>query len=240
MSKVKQVQYFFNKKESNGVTELVISGAIGESGWWGDATSADDVRKALEGVSGDIRILLNSSGGDVFQGIEIYNFLRSLENRVTVKVTALAASAASIIAMGADEVIMETGSSMMIHEASTFAYGNKNDIRKTLNALETIDNSIIDIYFNKTGIDREKLINYVNSETWFTADEAVDLGFANKVDSSSDDVASISVSDEIISKLINSSEFASLVAKNIKFKNVYSNDDSNDSKSADSSGFFIF
>ena len=117
-------------KFTNNATEdehvMVISGAIGESGWFYDATSAGDVRNALSGVTAStIRIKLNSGGGDAMDGIEIMNYLKDLDAHVIVEVTALAASAASIIAMGADEVIMRDGATLMIHEDSTFSYGTK-------------------------------------------------------------------------------------------------------------------
>ena len=99
----------------------------------------------------------------------------------TVEVTGLAASAATFIIAGADEVIMNVGTSLMIHEASTFAWGNKQDIQKTLNALETIDDSILAIYSDKTGQSADQLREWMNEEKWFTADEAVEFGFANSV-----------------------------------------------------------
>lgn len=105
------------------------------------------MRKALENVEAKtIRIKLNSSGGNAFDGLEIYNYLKDLDAHVIVEVTALAASAASIIAMGADEVIMRTGSTMMIHNASTITYGNKDEMLKVHEYLAKIDTSIIDVY----------------------------------------------------------------------------------------------
>ena len=163
---------------------MTISGAIGQGGWFYDATSAEDVRNALKDVKAStIRIKLNSGGGDVFDGVEIMTFLKDLDAHVIVEVTALAASAASIIAMGADEIVMRTGSLMMIHEASTFTYGTKTDIQKTMNALEAIDESIIDIYVQKTGLSREEIRDMVVAETWLTAEEALEKGFANSVES---------------------------------------------------------
>jgi ATP-dependent Clp protease, protease subunit len=162
---------------------LTISGAIGQSGWFYDATSAEDVRNALSKVKAStIRIKLSSGGGDAFEGIEIYNYLKDLKAHIVVEVTAIAASAASIIAMGADEVIMRTGSTMMIHEASTFAYGTKADIQKTMNALEAIDQSIVDIYTQRTGLSSEEIENMIAAETWLTADEALEKGFATSIE----------------------------------------------------------
>lgn len=182
-NKIQSIPYKFFNQTNGDEHEMVISGAIGKSGWFYTATSAEDVRNALKGVEAStVRIKLNSGGGDADQGIEIYNFLKDLDKYVIVEVTSLAASAASIVAMGADEVIMRTGSRMMIHEAATFAWGTKQDIRKTLNALETYDESIISIYQQKTGKSREEIAKLIEAETWMTAEQAVEKGFADKVE----------------------------------------------------------
>ncbi|HBA0673633.1 TPA: Clp protease ClpP, partial [Enterococcus faecium] len=146
-----------------------------------DVINAKDIRDSLDTVTDDIVIKLNSPGGDVFEGIEIYNYLKDHPSNITVEVTGLAASAATFIVAGANDVIMNVGTSLMIHEASTFAWGNKQDIQKTLNALETIDDSILAIYSDKTGQSVDKLREWMNEEKWFTADEAVKYGFANSV-----------------------------------------------------------
>ncbi|RHW38760.1 Clp protease ClpP [Lysinibacillus yapensis] len=186
---------------------MVISGAIGRSGWFYSATSAQDVRDALQDVSSStIRVKLNSGGGDADQGIEIYNYLKDLDKYVIVEVTSLAASAASIIAMGADEIIMRTGSRMMVHEASTFAWGTKQDIQKTLNALETYDESIISIYEEKTGNSRSEIKKLIEAETWMTAEQAVEKGFADRVEKIKDEEPQTSngITDEQIQMIKNS------------------------------------
>ena len=138
------------------------------------------MRKALENVKAKtIRIKLNSPGGNAFDGLEIYNYLKDLDAHVIVEVTALAASAASIIAMGADEVIMRTGSTMMIHNASTITYGNKDEMLKVHEYLSKIDTSIIDVYKEKTGLSTDEIKEMLNNETWFTASEAFEKGFAD-------------------------------------------------------------
>jgi ATP-dependent protease ClpP protease subunit len=182
---IQSIPYKFYNQTNDAIDEheMVLSGFIGRSSWWYEAISADTIRNALKDVSAStIRIKLNSGGGDADQGIEIYNYLKDLDKKVIVEITSLAASAASIIAMGADEIIMKTGSRMMIHEASTMAYGNKQDIQKTLNALEAYDESIISIYQERTGKSREEISNLLEAETWFTAEQAVEKGFADKVE----------------------------------------------------------
>ena len=172
---------------SNEVTNeghiLTLSGAVRKKAWYDDENTEfinmESVSNSLEGVTGDVIIRLNSGGGDVFEGIEIYNYLKNLENKIIIEVTALAASAASIIAMAGDEIKMCTGSTMMIHEASTIAFGTKSDIQKVLNSLETIDESIVSIYAERTNTDIETVKGWVEEETWFTADEAIEVGLAD-------------------------------------------------------------
>ncbi|HBM6101850.1 TPA: Clp protease ClpP [Enterococcus faecium] len=166
----------------NGKHILTLSGNVQKKYWRDDdVINAKDIRDSLDTVTDDIVIKLNSPGGDVFEGIEIYNYLKDHPSNITVEVTGLAASAATFIVAGANDVIMNVGTSLMIHEASTFAWGNKQDIQKTLNALETIDDSILAIYSDKTGQSVDKLREWMNEEKWFTADEAVKYGFANSV-----------------------------------------------------------
>lgn len=182
MPEVKKVPFQFSNEIQNGKHILTLSGNVQKKYWRDDdVINAKDIREALDPVSDDIVIKLNSPGGDVFEGIEIYNYLKDHPSNVTVEVTGLAASAATFICAGADEVIMNVGTSLMIHEASTFTWGNKQDIQKTLNALETIDDSILSIYSEKTGQTTDQLREWMNDEKWFTADEAVEYGFADSV-----------------------------------------------------------
>ena len=200
----KKVDYFFNSVQTNGKTELTISGAIGESSYFYEATSAKDVREALENATGDIHIYLNSGGGDVFQGIEIYNYLKNISNNVTVEVTGTACSAASIIAMGANKLIMNTGTSLMIHEASTIAWGNKNEIKKT----------------------------------WFTADEAVELGFADekKSEVKADENMENILTNDFIENLFKNETFVQKVSSMVN-NNVLDNKE--DEETINNNGFFL-
>ncbi|WJE54320.1 Clp protease ClpP [Bacillus cereus] len=180
-SHLANVQHAFKAEETNDTSTITIYGSIGES-WWGESTSAKDIEDALNNVKSDtVTIRLNSGGGDVFDGIAIYNQLKNHSAKVIVHVDGLAASAASLIAMAADELIMNTGSMLMIHEASTFAWGSKTEIQKTLNALEGIDKSIADIYMTRFEGERSEIETMIENETWFTASEAVEIGLADKV-----------------------------------------------------------
>lgn len=176
-----KIPYSFKNEIQDNVRILTLSGHIAKKSFWEDVISANLVREALDDEERDIVIRLNSGGGDVFEGIEIYNYLKAHPSKITVEVTALAASAASIVSMGADKLVMCKGSSLMIHEASTLCYGNKNDIQKVLNALETIDESLATIYSDKTKLSTDEIHGLLKAETWFTADEAVEKGFADEV-----------------------------------------------------------
>ncbi|MFJ7585607.1 head maturation protease, ClpP-related [Bacillus cereus] len=181
------IKPMFKAEASGDSTEITIYGDIGDS-WWGESISAKDIENALKGVETEtITIRLNSPGGDAFDGIAIYNQLKNHKAKVIAYVDGLAASAASIIAMSADELIMNTGSMMMIHEASTFTWGTKADIKKTLNALEGIDESIADIYMTRYTGERETLNDLVEAETWFTASAAVEAGLADRVNTDQSD-----------------------------------------------------
>lgn len=164
---------------------LTLSGVVAKDSIFdhdGDLINMKAISDSLESIGNrKLLIKLNSYGGDAFEGIEIYNYLKSLKNKVVVEVTSIAASAASIIAMGADEIRMSNGSQLMIHEASTFAAGTKSEMQKTLNALKSMDNSIVDIYHEKTGLDKTEILQLMEEETWFTSEEAVKYKFADNV-----------------------------------------------------------
>lgn len=202
MPKVKNVPYEFTNESENGKHILTLSGNIRKR-YYSEDKSIDAalVQDALKDITEDVVIRLNSNGGDVFQGIEIYNYLKNHPSNITVEVTGVAASAATFIVAGADKAIMNTGTSFMIHEASSFAWGNKAELKKVLNALETIDDSIIAIYTEKTGQTTEQLNDWMEEEKWFTAEEAVKYGFADEVKEKKKDVT-----DQIdIAALINQS-----------------------------------
>jgi ATP-dependent Clp protease protease subunit len=172
---------FQNSVESNG-TELILEGPIASESWWGDEVTPQEFREELKNHTGDkLTVVLNSGGGDVFAGLSIYNALRELDAEVTIRVDGLAASIASIIAMAGDKVIMSPGSLMMIHRPSVFAAGNVDDLDKAKDLLLKIEESITPIYTQKTGLSVEKIADMLENETWMSAEEAVELGFADEV-----------------------------------------------------------
>ncbi len=175
------------KNEANNTTEITIYGVIGDS-WWEDSVSASDIDNALKSISGDIVIHLNSPGGDAFDGIAIYNRLMNYKTehnaKITIRIDGWACSAASVIAMAADVLIMGLGSMFMIHEASSFVWGTKTEMRKEADVLDELEEGIIDIYMTKANVSREEVRSMVDAETWFSASKAVDIGFANSTVSS--------------------------------------------------------
>src|SRR5690625_1965122 len=168
--------------EETETTEITIYGVIGES-WWNDSFSANDIDRALKNAGdNDVIVNINSPGGDAFDGIAIYNRLKRHKGKVTVIVDGWAASAASVIAMAGDEIIMGLGSMMMIHEAWTIVLGSKTELRKEADVLEELENGIINIYQTKANISQEEIREKVDAETWMSAKTAVELGFADKLE----------------------------------------------------------
>ena len=154
-----------------------------EIGYWGtDAQSFSQRITDLEVDSLDVHI--NSPGGDAFAGVAIMNALRDHKANVHVIVDGIAASAASIIAMGGDTITMNLGSQMMIHDASTYAYGDAKYLRKQADALDTISNSLAEVYASRAGGTAEEWRTTMQEEQWYSATEAVDAGLADEVDTS--------------------------------------------------------
>ena len=170
--------FVFAHDEEKNESTLTIYGIIGDS-WWDDSTSAMDIDNALkEAGSNNLIIHLNSPGGDAFDGIAIYNRLKNHPGKVTIHLDGWGCSAASVIAMAADDLIMGVGSMLMIHEASTVVWGTKKDFRKEADVLEKLEDGILDIYMAKANVDREEVKRMMDEETWFSASEAVEIGFA--------------------------------------------------------------
>lgn len=138
-------------------------------------------KEDLDSGRGNVTVLINSPGGDCFAAAQIYNMLTAYDGKVTVKVDGLAASAASVIAMAGDEVLMSPVSMMMIHNPATFAFGDHTDMQKAIDMLDGVKNSIINAYAVKTGMSRAKLSRLMDDETWMDATKAVELGFADDV-----------------------------------------------------------
>lgn len=172
-------------KWSNSVSsnnqELILDGPIASDTWWGDEVTPDIFRDELKQHAGDLTVVINSPGGDVFAGLAIYNALVNHNGNVTVRVDGLAASIASVIAMAGDKIIMSPGSMIMIHRPSVYAAGTVDDMEKAKDVLMKIEEGITPIYAKRTGLSDEKIAELLEAETWMLADKAVELGFADEV-----------------------------------------------------------
>ena len=164
--------------EETDTAELLVYGPIG--GWEVDA--ADVAHRLAATEAETIKVRINSPGGSAFDGVAIMNALTGHRARVIVEVDGLAASAASVIAMAGDEVVMRPGSELMIHEAHVLAMGEAEDLRKTADMLDKTNASLAQVYADRTGGDTETWREAMAAETWFTADEAVEAGLADRVD----------------------------------------------------------
>lgn len=165
------------QNESEKILKINIYGYIG---YWD--TSAEYVLRKIENTDAEeIHIHINSGGGSAFDGIAICNILKNHKAKVIAHIDGWAASAASIIAMGADEIIMPSNTMMMIHQASTFAYGNADEFEKVATDLRKVDVAVKASYEKRFVGSADELEKLLNDETWLTATEAKALGFANTV-----------------------------------------------------------
>ena len=140
------------------------------------------IKQALSDADGsDVELEINSPGGYVDAGSEIYTALKEYQGQVTAKITGQACSAASWIALAADRVEMSPTAQMMIHRASTISIGNSDDLASDLNALNSLDKSFVDLYSQRTGLDAQEVYRLMCNTTWMNAKEAVDKGFADEI-----------------------------------------------------------
>lgn len=149
-------------------------------GAWG--VSVKDFLADLRAVNSDkVTVEINSPGGDVFAGLAIYNGLRASGKHITVKVLGLAASAASLVAMAGDEIEMPENTMMMIHNPWSAVMGDADDLRETADVLDKIGASLVSTYAKRTGKSEDEIKRLLDAETWLTAQEAYEMGFATKV-----------------------------------------------------------
>lgn len=170
-----------------------------------DSTSPKDI--LLPENNEPLEVVINSGGGDVYAGSEIYTALRDYRGDVTVKVVGIAASAASVIAMAGDTIEISPTAQIMIHNVSSGASGDHRALAHEAEVLKNYNNSIANAYLDKTGIEKDELLELMNHETWLTAEQAVEKGFADKVMFANEEVpmlvASVSpvIPPDAISKL---------------------------------------
>ena len=169
------------KNEDTGATELYFEGPISAETWLGDEITPGLFKSELEQHPGDLTVWICSPGGDVFAASQIYTMLRNHKGKITVKIDALAASAASVVAMSGDETFISPTGMLMVHDPACFASGNKADMEKAIALLDEIKEGIINAYEEKTHLSRSKIAKMMDEETWINAKKAKQLGFVDGI-----------------------------------------------------------
>lgn len=171
------------KNQETGAEEriLELSGTIAEDSWFDDDVTPQIFKDELNSGAGDITVWINSPGGDCVAAAQIYNMLSNYKGKVTVKIDGIAASAASVIAMAGDTVLVSPVSMLMIHNPATMAWGDHAEMQKAMDMLSEVKESIINAYVLKTGLSRPRLSHLMDAETWMDANKAVELGFADDI-----------------------------------------------------------
>lgn len=166
--------------EADETATISIYDVIGEDWWTGEGVTAKRIAGALRAIGTQpVTVQVNSPGGDMFEGVAIYNLLREHPAEVTVKVMGIAASAASIIAMAGDRVEMGLGTFLMIHNAWAVVIGNRNDMREVADAFEVFDNAMVDIYEARSGLGRADIVAMMDGETYLGPTDAIAKGLAD-------------------------------------------------------------
>lgn len=166
--------WFSVKNRANNRVELSIHDEIG---LWG--VSASDFINELDRGASEVHLSIHSPGGSALDGIAMYNALKDHPAKVTATVEGIAASAASIVAMGADELVMPEDAFLMIHNPWTVAQGESEDLRSVADTLDKMRDSLVNIYHNKTGIDHAEIESMLSDETWMNGREAHEKGFVD-------------------------------------------------------------
>ncbi|MQT64369.1 Clp protease ClpP [Pseudomonas sp. FSL R10-0056] len=161
---------------------ISIYDAIGQDPWSGEGVTTKRIAAALRSVNGaDVTVNINSPGGDMFEGLAIYNLLRDYSGKVTVKVLGLAASAASIIAMAGDEIRIARAGFLNIHNCWVVALGNRQDLLEVASRLEPFDQAMAEIYASRTQSQLSAMQQLMDADTWLNGSAAVEQGFADQL-----------------------------------------------------------
>lgn len=166
--------------EADEPATISIYDVIGMDWWTGEGVTAKRVAAALRSIGeGPVTVNVNSPGGDMFEGLAIYNLLREHPGEVRVKVMGVAASAASVIAMAGDRIEMGLGSFLMIHDAWGMVVGNRHDMTTAAATFAEFDGAMAEIYAARTGLDAAEVAGLMDAESWINAGTAVEKGFAD-------------------------------------------------------------
>lgn len=184
MPKPKNKKFWNFKALDKKTGELILYGEISNETWWGDEVTPKQFKEDLDAL-GDIdtlNVFINSPGGDVFAGQAIYSMLKRHKAKIHVYIDGLAASMASVVAVVGDTVTMPRNAMMMIHNPYTYTAGNAEELREVASRLEKLCESMIEAYLNKISIDRDKLVELLDAETWLSADECKEYGFCDEIE----------------------------------------------------------
>lgn len=180
-TEVKHKMKFWNWVNNEDFRSLYLDGYIAQESWFDDEISPREFKAELYEKDGDINLWINSPGGDVFAASQIYTMLKEYKGKISVKIDGIAASAASVIAMAGDEIQMSPTAMLMIHNPSTLIWGEETDMKKGIEMLSEVKESIINAYEQKTKLSRSKISQMMDRETWMSANKALELGFCDKV-----------------------------------------------------------
>lgn len=195
--------YMLETNDADKSAELYIFGDITSYPWYEDDVSAYGLVKQLQDMDADhIKVHINSYGGEVKEGLAIYNALKDSKMKVTTICDGFACSAASVVFMAGDERIIKEASLLMIHNAWTFAQGDSNALRKQADNLEKITQASVNAYKSRATISEDEIKELMNNETWITAKEAVEYGFATKTETEDERGVSQSVFGNIRETLL--------------------------------------
>lgn len=177
------MKHFWNwiRNEDTGQRELWFEGVIASESWFNDNITPAMFKEELFSGDGPITLHISSPGGDCVAASQIYTMLMDYPGDVTVHIDGLAASAASVIAMAGTKVCMSPTACMMIHNPFTAAMGDTDEMRKAIQLLDEVKESIINAYQIKTGLSRTKLSHLMDAETWMNAVKAKELGFCDEI-----------------------------------------------------------
>lgn len=213
--------YSLNLSESDSSTlDIFIYGDIYSSYRWyesyvdrdfGDVLSARELFKDISSFDNIkfINVFINSNGGEVAEGLAIYNILKRHDAFVTTFCDGFACSAASIVFLAGDKRVMSNASLLMVHNAWNYGVGNANDFRKFADDLDKITEASINAYLDNSSLDREKVIELLDNESWICADDAFEFGFATDISKYDSKFACQSVSGKLVKSLINNNSFNS-------------------------------
>ncbi len=168
---------FIRIKNSVEDNEIHINGPIGGDSIFDHGYNFDDFKKDLSNITGRITINIKSYGGNLFEALAIYDYIRSLKNKVTTKIVGSSASAATIISLAGDERLISKNSRYLIHKPSIMAMGNSDDFKRILEQLEDLDKQLVDLYSERTKMTKEGVLELMTKEDFISSAEAIEKGF---------------------------------------------------------------